>query len=84
MPSTDNKPERIHSVRPVPRTMTCFDDDQREKEREEEGSHVVLFIHGSCLLARRGERRKSQTGRGLEERENPRSVNRRLISHPHV
>ena len=31
MPSTDNKPERIHSVRPVPRTMTCFDGDQLER-----------------------------------------------------
>ena len=36
MRSTDNKPERIHSVRPVPRTMTCCDSDELEKERKKE------------------------------------------------
>ena len=67
-PSTDNKPERMHSVRPVPRTMTWRDGDQFKKERERgEDLYVVFFIHGGCLLARGGEREC----RGLEETENP-------------
>ena len=33
LPSTDNKPERIHSVKPVPRTTTWCDGDQLKQER---------------------------------------------------
>ena len=56
MRSTDNKPERIHSVRPVPRTITWWDGDQPKEERKEEKQYVVFFIHGGCLLVRRDKR----------------------------
>lgn len=43
MPSTDSRPERIHSVRPVPKTMTYSTVDRGIEGRGM--PYIVFFIH---------------------------------------